>query len=96
MGFNLHTRVRLRLRGINAPEKKTTAGYNAIEYVKERLNGLEFIIVRTQKTGKYGRYIADIFYSHDETCPDRVAKYGTYLNQELVENGFAEMYDGTG
>jgi endonuclease YncB( thermonuclease family) len=81
---------RLRLRGIDTPEMQTKAGQRAKVFVEERLADCDFIVVRTARAGRYGRYVADVYYLAGEGNPDVVAETGTYLNRELVENGVAE------
>lgn len=82
---------RLRLRGIDTPEMQTKAGHRAKAFVEDRLGGCDFIVVKTSKTpGRYGRYIADVYYDAEERDPSSVAATGTYLNRELVEVGLAE------
>ncbi len=34
----------------------------------------------------------DIYYLLDEGAPDKVAEDGRYLNQELVDKGFAQVW----
>ena len=82
---------KLRLRGINCPEMDTEEGKRAKRFVEARLKGCEFIIVKTYKdrTDKFDRYLADIFYSPGANDPAIVAQEGTYLNQELLDEHLA-------
>jgi len=75
---------KLRLRGIDCPEIATAEGKKAKRFVESRLKGLNFIIVKTYKdrTDKFDRYLADIFYGDAQT----------FLNQELLDNGLAQVY----
>lgn len=61
-GFGIWIRQRLRLRGIDAPERRTAAGDRAHRWVAERLAACPFIVIKTYKTDKYDRYLADVFY----------------------------------
>lgn len=87
LGFLVLTRQRVRLLGINTPEKNTNEGKAAIAWVNEWFDehGLE-VIVTTQrdKREKYGRYLATLTAGT------------TDLNQALVDAGHARPYDGTG
>ena len=85
---------KLRLRGINCPEMDTEEGKRAKRFVEARLKGCEFIIVKTYKdrTDKFDRYLADIFYSPGASDPALVAQEGTYLNQELLDEHLALPY----
>ena len=88
LGFYTKIKERLRLAGIDTPEvygvkkssKEYQKGVEAKDFVEKRLqeNNNEMII-KTDKVGKYRRWIAEIFLG-DSKKP---------LNQELVEQGFA-------
>ena len=88
LGFYTKIKERLRLAGIDTPEvygvkkssKEYQKGVEAKDFVEKRLqeNNNEMII-KTDKVGKYSRWIAEIFLG-DSKKP---------LNQELVEQGFA-------
>jgi len=86
LGFNvwLHNE-KLRLSGINAPEIRTknkeekTRGIKARDYLKTLIDGKNILIKTLKdKKGKYGRYIAEIYFQ------------GENINDRLVKNGFAE------
>ncbi|MGE0267315.1 MAG: DUF1016 N-terminal domain-containing protein [Candidatus Omnitrophota bacterium] len=91
-GFHNWTRQRLRLRNINTPEINTPRGQKAKAFVQESLTHCEFVIVKTYKTDKYDRYLADVFYLNGVKYPDVVAEEGRLLNQDLVENNLASLY----
>ena len=65
LNFRLFIVQKFRLRGIDCPEIDTPEGRHAKRFVEERLNGLDFIVIKTHKdtTDKYDRYLADVFYS---------------------------------
>jgi len=95
LGFDIHYFSRVRLAGINAPESRTRnleekkAGLAAKEYVEQWFDklGNEFIIKTTkEEKGKYGRVLGTITDLKDQRC----------LNMDLVDNGLARLYDGTG
>jgi endonuclease YncB( thermonuclease family) len=60
-GFGLRIKERLRLKGIDAPELSTLAGRRAKHWLENRLSGIDFAVVKTYKTDKYDRYLADVF-----------------------------------
>jgi len=91
-GFKVWTRQKIRLRGIDAPEIATPEGKKAKEYVEARLKGLEFVVVKTHKDDKYGRYLADVFYLAGEEDPRAVLEEGAFLNQELLSSHLAELF----
>lgn len=99
LGFHTFTRVRLRFARINTPELRGAekeAGKAAKQFVVERLvQANDTIMIQTQKTGKYGRWIAEVLYTNEEN--DKLIKSDSTtfinLNDELVENGHAEYTD---
>jgi len=94
LGFSIRLKVNVRLAGIDTPEARTLNliekkhGIQATEFVKTALDQ-KVIMIRTYKTGKYGRYIADVYYrSVDE-------EEWFSLVEQLKMNGFdkRESYD---
>lgn len=81
LGFDVHVRQRLRLLGINAPEKTgptREAGYAARDYLAELLGaGPVTVSTSTDAREKYGRYLAWIIAG------------GVRVNQAMVEAGHA-------
>lgn len=61
LGFEITHKIRVRLLGIDAPERFTDEGKAATAALNGLLEG-EQLVVRTRKDrkGKYGRYLADI------------------------------------
>lgn len=88
-GFSTTIRMRLRLRGINAPEIDTKEGAEARDFAVKALEHTPVIGVKTYKTDKYARYLADIFYLPGEKDPQRIISEGIFLNQQLLDNGLA-------
>ena len=91
-GFGLTTVETLRLRGIDTPELSHLAGQRAKQFVIERLTGAS-VVVTTTRTGKYGRYIADLFYLPGAADPHSVIQKGAFLNRELLLNRLAVRYE---
>ena len=87
LGFGIFKKERVRIAGIDTPEKRTLnlkekrLGRDATEYTEKWFSDGE-IIIRTEKEGKYGRLIG-LGYK-DEEC----------FNHQIVEDGFAFVYDG--
>ncbi len=94
VGFSCWSRQKVRFRGIDCPEIDTKKGQEAKEFVEARLKEVSFIVVKTHKSDKYDRYLADIFFLKDEENPRTVLEEGIFLNQELLDAGLAkEMKD---
>jgi micrococcal nuclease len=68
---------RVRLYGIDCPEKGQAFGNRAKQFTSQMVFGKD-VIVKTHGCDKYGRILGDVF------LPD-----GTSLNQELVRAGLA-------
>lgn len=85
VGFNINTKQRVRLLGINCPEHGTPTGDAATAYTKSWLtqHGPD-LTIRTVKDRreKFGRLLAQV------TASNRT------LNDDLVTDGHAVPYDG--
>jgi micrococcal nuclease len=92
LGLNTFVRERVRLYGIDTPEifgmKKESEefqrGMAAKAFVEERLAAKPvWIHTFKDKTGKYGRYLADVFFQ------DAEGKHVS-ISQLLLEDGLAD------
>jgi endonuclease YncB( thermonuclease family) len=94
LGFGVKHHEILRLAKINAAESATPEGKKATAFLKEALNEIEFLVVKTNKTDIYGRYVADVFFdeSGKEKDLQKIAVSGTYLNQLLLNNKVVELW----
>lgn len=102
LGFETQHREILRLSGINAPENKTAAGKRSTQALKKILEGVPFLIIKTNGIDMYGRYIADVFLglTQDETKDgnskeedaQKIADEGIYLSQKILDLGLAQRY----
>ena len=91
-GFNTLCDQKVRLRGIDSPERQTPAGVRATDFVARALGQVDQIVVSTTKLDLYDRYLSDILYLPGEDDPLRIAQHGLYLNRELVETGHARRW----
>ena len=100
LGFGLFKKERVRLAGIDTPEKRTRdlrekkLGYDATHYAEDWFSNasgeyVDDIIVTTSKDGKYGRMLGK-FYRRKKEFPQ--ASY--CLNEQIVEDGYAFEYWG--
>jgi endonuclease YncB( thermonuclease family) len=93
LGFKIRHKEILRLAKINAPEAKTLEGKKSFEGLKEILKEVPFLIVKTNKTDIYGRFVADVFLGEKgEKNEQKIAEEGVYLNQHLLDLGLAEIF----
>ncbi len=103
LGFHVWTSQRLRLRGINTEElndnviassegakQSPDRAEQAKQFVEEKLSHLEFVVIKTYRTDKYGRYVADIFYHPTLQKKEEIAEKGFFLNQQLLDAGLAD------
>jgi endonuclease YncB( thermonuclease family) len=82
LGFHIWHLVKVRLIGLDAPERFTEEGKAATQFTRDLLEG-EFVTITTYKPDKYGRYLAEIFI-----------KSGDSFNKLLLDTGHAVPYDG--
>lgn len=93
-GMKCYTKQRFRLSRINAPETRTTdpkekrAGQKATDFLKNMIEGKQ-VFIETSKSGKYGRYLAEVFVYMGEDDEGHPIK-GENLNDMLVDEGLAE------
>jgi micrococcal nuclease len=91
LGFRVWSIQRFRLARVDTPEIRTKdkeekeRGKASKEFVRKRLTYAESIQVETVKTGKFGRWLAEIWYVHKGIEIN--------LNDELLHEGLAEPYE---
>lgn len=81
------TTIRIRLNGIDAPEKGQPFGATAKEFLSESIGGLDVRVV-THGKDRYGRVIGDVYSSDDA---DSLPHLST-VNATMVVNGLAWHY----
>lgn len=94
LGFQVNKEQRIRLLGLNAPEKTTKAGKKSYQFLLNKAATLDQILIQTKKIDIYGRYLAHIFYQPTPTNKfnnNEVFKNGIHLNEEIIRLGFAEV-----
>jgi len=97
LGFDLYKKERVRVAGVDTPEKRTkdpeekALGYDATNWLKEKLegaiNGDDELTVRTELVGgvgKYGRLLGWLYIGDAELS----------LNEQMITEGYAWEYDG--
>ncbi len=72
--------IRIRLNGIDCPEKSQAFGTKARQFTSEQVFG-KVIVIKEKELDRYGRTIADVYLED-----------GTWLNKMLIENGLAWHY----
>ena len=94
LGFEIFHEEKLRLANINAAELNTDAGKNSAKILQKILKDAPFLIVKTNKTDIYGRYVADVFLPQKKSEKDlqKVADGGIYLNQLLFDRGAVVVF----
>ena len=86
LGFNVEARDTLRLRGIDCPEMSTKEGQSAKIFVQSYIKESDVILVRSSRSDKYARYLADIFIQRD-------GEDDIFLNNLLLEKGHAVRWE---
>ena len=93
LGFNIHIDQRVRVAGIDSPEKRTrnaaekALGLDATDWMTKHLEDASDLIIKTAvegSMGKYGRVLGWLFVGNSEVS----------LNEKMVAEGFAWRYDG--
>lgn len=97
LGFDLYKKERVRIAGVDTPEKRTrdleekALGEDATNWLKEQLDGAisgeDDLVIRTELVGgmgKYGRLLGWL-YIGDET---------ESINERMIQQGYAWKYDG--
>ena len=97
LGFDLYKKERVRVAGVDTPEKRTRdleekeLGIDATNWLKEKLDGAiagdDDLVIRTELVGgmgKYGRLLGWL-YIGDATLS---------LNELMIDEGYAWAYDG--
>jgi endonuclease YncB( thermonuclease family) len=97
LGFDLYKKERVRVAGVDTPEKRTrdleekTLGIDATNWLKERLEsairGDDDLVIRTELVGgvgKYGRLLGWLYIGDADVS----------LNEEMITEGYAWAYDG--
>ena len=97
LGFDLYKKERVRVAGVDTPEKRTrnleekALGIDATNWLKEKLDstiaGDDELTVRTELdggVGKYGRLLGWLYIGDGELS----------LNEKMITEGYAWEYDG--
>ena len=97
LGFDLAKTERVRIAGVDTPEKRTrnleekALGLDATNWLKEKLNdtikGDDELVVRTELkggVGKYGRLLGWRYVGDSDIS----------LNEQMITEGYAWPYDG--
>ena len=86
LGFETWVRHYLRLRGIDCPEINTKEGAAAKTFVQSHLKEASLIVLRSSRSDKYDRYLADVFVpSGNDSDPAS----DLFLNNVLLKGGLA-------
>ena len=97
LGFELYKKERVRIAGVDTPEKRTRdaeekeLGIDATNWLKEKLDstiaGDDELTIRTELVGgvgKYGRLLGWLYVGDAELS----------LNEQMITEGYAWAYDG--
>ena len=97
LGFDLYKKERVRVAGIDTPEKRTrdleekSLGIDSTNWLKgtleDTIKGDNELTIRTELKGgmgKYGRLLGWLYVGDDDTS----------LNEQMIAEGYAWEYDG--
>jgi len=91
LGFEVIRRQSIRLARIDAPPRDTDEGARGRRFVREQLATARTVVVSTRKYDIHRRYVAHLFYAFNKRGIEHTFLSGRYLNQELVDKGFAKL-----
>lgn len=83
LGFKLLYRTRLRLSGVEAPEKGSDDESKIMRLMERKLKLCPVILVKTSRKERYGRWLARILYLEASKSPAKILKEGKLLNEEV-------------
>ena len=97
LGFDLFKKERVRVAGVDTPEKRTrdleekALGIDATNWLKEKLEGAlagdDDLVIRTELVGgvgKYGRLLGWLYIGDEDLS----------INEQMITEGYAWEYDG--
>jgi micrococcal nuclease len=97
LGFDLYKKERVRIAGVDTPEKRTRdlyekkLGIDATCWMQEKLEGAiegtDDLIIRTELVGgmgKYGRLLGWLYIGDGDLS----------INEQMIDEGYAWCYDG--
>ena len=97
LGFDLFKKERVRVAGVDTPEKRTRdleekeLGIHATNWLKEKLEGAvagdDDLVIRTELVGgvgKYGRLLGWLYIGDEDLS----------INEQMIAEGYAWEYDG--
>jgi len=97
LGFDLYKKERVRVAGVDTPEKRTRdleekeLGIHATNWLKEKLDGAiagdDDLVIRTELVGgmgKFGRLLGWLYIGDAQVS----------LNEQMITEGYAWAYDG--
>lgn len=88
LGFDVWTKQRVRILGIDAAEKNTDLGKEALRFVNDQIPPGCIVKLQSHKDTreKFGRYLAHIIYESSNAS--------LFLDKILIDRGYAVSYDG--
>ena len=78
-GFKLFTEQRIRLLGVNTPERGQIGYKDATDFLKHLILNKD-VVVETHNSDAFGRYLAEIYVD------------GVHVNEQLLLLGYAVPY----
>jgi micrococcal nuclease len=93
LGFNVHHQIRVRLNGLNTPEKKSSdirekeLGLKATSFTSDWVarHPVVHVLTSKDKKEKFGRILATVYSDDTKTA---------CLNEDLIDSGNARAYNG--
>ncbi|WJZ48667.1 endonuclease [Staphylococcus phage SAC] len=77
-GMRTYSEQRIRLLGVDTPEKKQNNYQEAKEFTTTMLEGKD-VLIQTYKDDSFGRYLAKVFYKENKEYKN--------ISEELIKKG---------
>ena len=90
LGFGLTKKERVRVAGIDTPESRTRdkfekyLGLEAKEYLKDQIELVDGLTIKTEKDGKYGRMLGWLYREGENIS----------IQERMINKGYGWSYDG--
>lgn len=85
LGFKVHAKITVRLRGVNCPELSTDEGKTAASWVADEIVGQQLLIQSYKDQQSFARWVCDVYL----TMPSGAI---TALADGIISSGHGVVY----
>jgi micrococcal nuclease len=84
LGFGASIELKVRLHGVNSPERNTVAGKDATLFLERTLTGRDLLLKSYKDARSFERWVCDVYY-------DNHAEWAS-VAQAIIDLGYGEPY----